>query len=83
MVRIATLLAPTGQLIVEVASNAEANEVMRLRFARDGSPVGPSFDWATIGYDALRRLADRTGYALLESWSSGGRTFAILGRCAA
>jgi SAM-dependent methyltransferase len=83
MTRIATLLAPTGRLIVEVATDTEANEVMRLRFARNGRPVGRSFDWATIGYEALRRVAECTGYSMLESWSSGGRTFAALGRTAA
>lgn len=80
LTRIATLLASDGRVIVETAPDPAADQVLSVRFAEGGVAVGPAFDWAVLGVDALARHAATTGYSLVESWSSSGRTFAVLGR---
>ncbi len=78
--RVGALLAPGGQLLVETAHDRQADRVLRVRFSRDGAPLGPSFEWAEVGVKALRRYARDSGYALDEVWSAGGRTFVALVR---
>lgn len=78
--RVATLLASDGQLIVEAASDPDADDLLSVRFTEHGAPVGPEFDWAITGAAALGRYAGLAGYSVAESWSSAGRGFALLRR---
>ena len=78
--RVAGLLGPGGQLLVETARDRWVDRTMRVRFSRGGDPLGPSFDWAEVGLAALRGYARDAGYCLDEVWSAGGRTFAALVR---
>lgn len=78
--RIAALLAPGGRLVVEAHPDARAHDLLRVRFSEHGRPVGPLFDWAYVGLNALDRYADAAGYELDEVWDAAGRTFAALAR---
>ncbi|SHH61033.1 Methyltransferase domain-containing protein [Jatrophihabitans endophyticus] len=78
--RVAALLAPTGRVLVETAPDNTADERLSVRFTEQGDEVGPEFAWALVGAAALERYAADCGYAVAESWSSGGRTFVALSR---
>ncbi|MGI8677877.1 MAG: class I SAM-dependent methyltransferase [Jatrophihabitans sp.] len=78
--RIGGLLAPAGRLIVESHPHFDADDLLEVRFTEDGVAVGPPFDWANVGLVALERYARRTGYTIVESWTSGGRSFVALTR---
>jgi SAM-dependent methyltransferase len=80
--RVRTLLAPTGQLLVETHPDAHADEQLEVRFRQHGAAIGPSFAWAHVGLQALLRDATASGYGGPDVWSAGGRTFAALPRCA-
>ncbi|MDP9117973.1 MAG: class I SAM-dependent methyltransferase [Actinomycetota bacterium] len=78
--RIHRLLAPRGQLLVETHPDRNADEILSVRFSEHGRATGPSFGWAHVGLDSLRRLASETGYGVRDCWSAGGRSFAALDR---
>lgn len=79
--RMAGLLAGTGQLIVETDPDPDLDLVSTVRFLVEGEPVGPTFGWAEIGLEALRRHAEPAGLRPVETWSAGGRSFATLASC--
>ena len=78
--RVAKLLGVGGRLIVETHRDPGAHELLEVRFSEHGRPVGPSFDWAHVGLGPLLDYADAGGYALGDSWSVDGRSFALLTR---
>jgi SAM-dependent methyltransferase len=78
LTRVQGLLAPGGQLVVETAPDATVDRAMQVRFSRGGVTLGPSFEWAEVGIDALGDYARAAGYSVAEIWSAGGRTFATL-----
>lgn len=81
LARLTDLLAPDGRMIVEVATDATADEVLDVRFGRDGQAgPGPSFPWAVIGEQALVARAARLGLYPAECWSMTGRAFVELTR---
>jgi len=77
--RIRLLLSPVGRLLVEV-DPAGVDEVLSVRFSRQGRAVGQPFSWARLGLAALRRYAADAGYEVGETWSADGRVFAELVR---
>lgn len=78
LARVAELLRPDARLLVETNADATADNAMSVRFWLDHRPIGPSFRWAVVGEDALRRHAAGTGFAVLRTWRDGGRAFALL-----
>ncbi|MEO6501020.1 MAG: methyltransferase domain-containing protein [Jatrophihabitantaceae bacterium] len=78
LARIARLLAADGRLIVETDPDPVLDLASTLRFLVEGTPVGPSFEWAEIGVEALRHHAERAGLYPVDVWSAGGRTFTTL-----
>jgi SAM-dependent methyltransferase len=78
--RIARLLRPGGRLIVESHADAAAHELLEVRFSEHGQVVGPPFDWANVGLNALLRYADLAGYTVGAVWSPAGRSFVMLER---
>jgi SAM-dependent methyltransferase len=76
--RVHRLLAPGGRLVVETHPDPAAFELLEVRFTQHGEPVGPLFDWAQVGAEALSRFAAEAGYSCDEVWSSDGRTFVAL-----
>jgi SAM-dependent methyltransferase len=81
--RVAELLAPPGQALVEVQPPGRElrRERVRLRHSRGhGHQAGDWFPWAQVGADQLAGIAAEVGLSTAETWSSGGRWFATLGR---
>jgi len=79
--RVAELLAPLGQALVEVQPPGRElrRERVRLRLShRHGQQAGEWFPWAHVGADQLAGIAAEAGLSPAESWSSGGRWFATL-----
>jgi SAM-dependent methyltransferase len=77
--RAAALVAVDGVIVVETDGTATVDERLVVRFADRGDPIGPPFAWAKVGLAALARYAAAAELRLLESWTAGGRTFALLG----
>jgi SAM-dependent methyltransferase len=78
LARVRCLLAADGRLLVETARDRRADRVLRVRFGRRGIAIGPSFEWAEVGLDALRRHAEEAGYSFTGSWTADDRTFVEL-----
>lgn len=77
--RVAELLAPPGQALVEVQPPGRElrRERVRLRLGH-GQQAGDWFPWAHVGADQLAGIAAEAGLSPAESWSAGGRWFASL-----
>jgi SAM-dependent methyltransferase len=79
--RVAELLAPFGQALVEVQPPGRElrRERVRLRHCPGhGQRVGDWFPWAHVGADQLSGIAAEAGLCPAETWSSGGRWFTTL-----
>jgi SAM-dependent methyltransferase len=77
--RVAELLTPLGQALVEVQPPGEALRKERVRL-RQGEQASPWFAWAYVGADQIAELAVEAGLAMVESWSVDGRWFGLLRR---
>lgn len=81
LTRLRDVLAPGGQVIVEVhPGDPDTDEHLSVRFGHGGTPVGPAFTWSHVGASALADYARATGYSCSESWSIAGRSFTVLDR---
>jgi len=78
LARIARLLAADGRLIVEADPDPALDLTSTVRFLIEGTPVGPSFEWAEVGLAALYRHAEQAGLYPVDVWSAGGRAFTTL-----
>jgi hypothetical protein len=81
--RVAELLAPLGRALVEVQPPGRElrRERVRLRHCRGHEyQAGDWFPWAQVGADQLSGIAGEAGLPVAETWSSGGRWFATLGK---
>ena len=83
--RVAELLAPDGRALVEVQPPGRElrRERVRLRHCRGhghGHQAGDWFPWAQVGADHLSGIAAEAGLRTAETWSCGGRWFAMLGK---
>ena len=77
--RVAELLKPLGQALVEVEPPGSplAREMVRLSHAGRFSSW---FPWASIGADQISELSLTAGLAVTEVWTDAGRWFAALSR---
>jgi SAM-dependent methyltransferase len=75
--RVAELLAPDGQALVEAQPPGRELRREQVRL-RQGGQAGDWFPWASVGVDQLAGLAREAGLADGETWSSHGRWFATL-----
>lgn len=75
--RVAELLTPLGQALVEVQPPGSElrREEVRLRH---GDRVSPWFAWAWVGADQLADLASEAGLILGDIWDAHDRWFASL-----
>lgn len=75
--RVAELLTPGGEAIVEVQPPGTAlrKEQVRLRHADTASPW---FPWAYVGADQIAKLADNAGLTTGDTWEAEGRWFVAL-----
>lgn len=79
--RIAALLTPDGQALVELDPPGVGEETVRLRL-EDEQRHSHWFDWARVGAEAVSRPAAEAGLRVCESWEDEGRWFAALGHAA-
>jgi SAM-dependent methyltransferase len=77
--RVAELLAPRGQALVEVQPPGQELRRERVR-VRHGRQAGDWFPWAYVGVDQLAGIATEAGLSRGETWSSDGRWFVTLGK---
>lgn len=77
--RLATLLRPDGDLLVELEPEDLSEAVPLARLETPGR-ASDWFPWARVGADRAGALAVATGFRLDESWTAGGRHFARLRR---
>jgi SAM-dependent methyltransferase len=80
--RAAELLAPGGQVLVEVEGPGLVSRVdrVRLRAAGTEGPPGPWFRWAYVGRDDIAGYARAAGLRAVDVWTDAGRWFAALSR---
>ena len=81
--RVAELLAPLGRALVEVQPPGRElrRERVRVRHSHGcGHQAGDWFPWAQVGADQLSGIAAEAGLFTDETWSCGGRWFAMLGK---
>ena len=77
--RTADLLAPEGQLLVEV-ERGDLDERVTVTVEDAAGRSGPAFRWARLGASATVRCAAEAGFALTDSWTCRGRHFLALRR---
>jgi len=82
LTRVRDLLTPSGRVHVELDAGRDAGRVVttqQLRLHVGGRNSTP-FRWATVGAEAVGRLADETGLRVLGVDRHCGRAVAVLGR---
>jgi hypothetical protein len=75
------LLDRTGRILVEVEARGATRPGTRVRL-EIGEQMGPWFDWARVGADALGDLAARAGMGAGAPWRDDDRWFAWVDTCA-
>ena len=75
--RMAQLLAPGGLLIAETVADPDVDERVQVRVTDARGATGNPFPWARLGTPALLRHAARTGWAPVDQWTAGGRSFVV------
>jgi SAM-dependent methyltransferase len=75
--RLARLLAPGGEVLVELDPPGCGVTTVRLRLEHGDSLSAP-FDWAVVGVDAIAGPAGEAGFDVVEQWRDGDRWFARL-----
>ncbi len=77
LTRVATLLRPSGRILVELGDPAATSSSIQARIEH-GAVVGPWFEWTSVDTAAIDVITARAGLTLAASWSAGGRRFAHL-----
>jgi SAM-dependent methyltransferase len=77
--RVAALLAPDGQVLVELAPPGCGVVIHRLRLEH-AHARSAWFEWATVAVEAIGEPAAAARLVMAESWCDGGRWFARLER---
>lgn len=72
LTRIQELLAPDGQIIVEVAEHG-VGSYLELHRLQIGETISAPFPWAVVGMDAIVDVADKSGLYVAETRTSGTR----------
>ncbi|HUR73554.1 MAG TPA: class I SAM-dependent methyltransferase [Sporichthya sp.] len=80
LVRLRELLAPRGQVLVEVEPGHGVGHFTATVTGPSGETLA-TFPWARIGAGPLTELAAPLGYVADEHWSVGERQFVGLRRC--
>ncbi len=78
--RMTQLLDSDGLLIAETVTGPDLDERVQVRVADARGAVGNPFPWARLGTPALLRHAARSGWASVDQWTAGGRSFVALRR---
>ena len=75
--RVASLLAPGGEVLVELDRPGTGIERLCVRLEHDGRRSG-WFDWARVGFESIGAPAHAAGLDVVERWRDGPRWFARL-----
>jgi SAM-dependent methyltransferase len=75
--RIASLLAPGGEVLVELAPPGAGVAIRRMRLEHGGARSA-WFQWAFVAVDAVEGPARQAGLEVVERWLDGERFFALL-----
>jgi SAM-dependent methyltransferase len=78
--RTAQLLRTGGLLIAETVTGPDLDERVQVHVTDARGAVGSPFPWARLGTPALLRHAARSGWASVDQWTAGGRSFVALRR---
>ena len=76
--RVAALIRPGGQAVVEVEAPGVPTESLTVRLHPGDGPAGPPFPWARVGADAVPALAAGAGLCVGAVDGDRGRWFARL-----
>jgi SAM-dependent methyltransferase len=79
LARVASLLAPAGEVLAELSPPGQGIHRHELRLEH-GRVSSTWFAWATVSVDAVGEPATAAGLTVSESWCDGGRWFARLVR---
>jgi SAM-dependent methyltransferase len=75
--RIATLLAPCGRALVEVALPDEPSEELIMEIEMDDG-CNATFEWASLSASDMYAVAHASQFTLSDVWEDSGRWFAQL-----
>jgi SAM-dependent methyltransferase len=78
LARTRELLAPRGEILVELDGPAIATGTIDARIEHEGG-VSDWFHWARVSVRDADELAGAAGFRVTERWCSGARWFACLG----
>jgi SAM-dependent methyltransferase len=78
--RCGALLAPTGELVVELHPDADRDRRYTGRLVAPDGGVSESFPWAEIGLTRMIERASRVGFELRQAWSADDRSFCRLAK---
>jgi len=76
--RCAELVAPEGEIVVELHADRDMDSVYSGQLVGTDGGVSESFPWAQIGVNAMVEVADELGLRFRQAWELGGRTFCRL-----
>ena len=76
--RCAELVAPEGEIVVELHADRDMDSVYSGQLVGTDGGVSESFPWAQIGINAMADVADELGLRFRQAWELGGRTFCRL-----
>ena len=76
--RCAELVAPEGEIVVELHADRDMNSVYSGQLVGTDGGVSESFPWAQIGLNPMVDVADDLGLIFRQAWELGGRTFCRL-----
>jgi SAM-dependent methyltransferase len=79
LARLAALLRPRGEVLVELAGPGAGVRATRVRLEH-GDAVSGWFDWGRVAVDAIDAPAAEAGFAVAERWCDGDRWFGLLRR---
>jgi SAM-dependent methyltransferase len=74
--RVRDLLAPGGQIVIELAAPSRATVLTKVRL-ETASVTSEWFDWAEVSAADADPLLDGAGLTLASRWHAGGRWFAV------
>lgn len=79
LTRVRDLLAPDGQVVVELDPPGSASGPVRVRVERGGS-ISDWFAWAHLAVEHAEVVGESAGLRVREQWEHAGRWFATLER---
>jgi SAM-dependent methyltransferase len=83
LIRCRDLLAPGGQILVELAGPVDHRDAVlthRIRLEDEAGQVSSWFSWSEPGLSDLRRAAEAAGMRVVSRWNAAGRGFVGLGQ---